>query len=217
MKPKVNFIILRHDVDRNPLNALNMARMENQLGLVSTYYFRCNKEVFNRKIIAEMQELNHEIGYHYEVLSKSRGNYESAIKLFEKELALFREICEVDTISMHGSPLSKYNNINLWDRYDFKDYGIKGDAVLSISDVPYFTDTGRNWNFNNNYRDLSQNDAKLDIKNTEELKSYLIKNKGKYYLSIHPERWSSSSYQWLLSYVFDLLANQAKKILHNTL
>ena len=36
-----------------------------------------------------------EVGYHYEVLSKARGDYEKAIELFENELIEFRKICDV--------------------------------------------------------------------------------------------------------------------------
>ncbi|NOR76977.1 MAG: hypothetical protein GQ523_00765 [Methanophagales archaeon] len=33
-------IVLRHDVDRRPGNALRMAELEHELGIQSTYYFR---------------------------------------------------------------------------------------------------------------------------------------------------------------------------------
>ena len=44
---------------------------------------------------------------------------------------------------MHGSPLSKWNDLDLWDNYDFKKYGILGEAFMSIDydNVDYFTDT----------------------------------------------------------------------------
>lgn len=34
-----NTIILRHDVDRKPQNALSMAKLEASLGIRSSYYF----------------------------------------------------------------------------------------------------------------------------------------------------------------------------------
>ena len=33
---------------------------------------------------------------------------------FEKNLRTFRLICDIKTISMHGSPLSPYNNLDMW-------------------------------------------------------------------------------------------------------
>ena len=35
-----NFVILRHDVDASPRNALSLALIEKKYGLKSTYYFR---------------------------------------------------------------------------------------------------------------------------------------------------------------------------------
>ena len=64
------FIILRHDVDKLPENALAMAQLENTMGIKSTYYFRTTKDVFDPVIIKKISELDHEIGYHYECLDE---------------------------------------------------------------------------------------------------------------------------------------------------
>ena len=61
-----NFFIIRHDVDRKPKNALSMANLESEKGIKSTYYFRSKSHVFQPEIILAIQELGHEIGYHYE-------------------------------------------------------------------------------------------------------------------------------------------------------
>ena len=107
-----------------------MAELEHELGIQSTYYFRV-PYTFKPDIIGKIRGLGHEVGYHYEVLSKANGDYEKAVELFEQELNEFRKICEVKTICMHGSPLSKYDNRDLWTRYDFRDFGIVGEAYLS--------------------------------------------------------------------------------------
>ena len=46
-----NYIILRHDVDRYPNNTLKMAKLEANLGIKSSYYFRIIKSVFKPNII----------------------------------------------------------------------------------------------------------------------------------------------------------------------
>lgn len=38
--PLEKVVILRHDVDRLPGNALKMARLEHEMGVQATYYFR---------------------------------------------------------------------------------------------------------------------------------------------------------------------------------
>ena len=65
-------IVLRHDIDRRPGNALRMAELEQELGIQSTYYFRF-PYTFKPDIIRKIQALGHEIGYHYEVLSKANS------------------------------------------------------------------------------------------------------------------------------------------------
>jgi hypothetical protein len=91
--------------------------------------------------------LGHEIGYHYEDLSLCKGNYESAIKHFEINLNKFRKIYPVKTICMHGSPLSKWDNRDLWKKYNYRDFGIIGEPYfdMDFDDVFYLTDTGRRW------------------------------------------------------------------------
>jgi len=68
--PQQKTIILRHDVDRLPDNALRMARLEHGMGIVATYYFRAVPESWDEGIIREIAFLGHEIGYHYENLSE---------------------------------------------------------------------------------------------------------------------------------------------------
>lgn len=144
-------IILKHDVDRLPENAVKMASMENLAGTKSSYYFRTIPAVYNEKSILAVAALGHEIGYNYEDLSLCRGDIELAIKSFESNLMKFRNICPVKTICMHGSPLSKYDNKKIWEKYDDRDYGVITDPSFDIDydEVFYITDTGRSWNNTN--------------------------------------------------------------------
>ena len=222
-KPKARSIILRHDVDRLPENALVMARIEKELGIKSTYFFRTIKSVFNPDIIGEIADMGHEIGYHYENLvavsrqhsafskkkieeirqdigtgvsqpgfqeqnqndrneKKSEGSeqklgvrsqdvgsgilglgfgkkkaecrkleaeslYELALEDFKQNLERLRKLYPVKTICMHGSPLSKYDSRDLWNVYDYRDFGIIGEPYFDVDfdKVLYLTDTGRRW------------------------------------------------------------------------
>jgi len=64
-----SLVILRHDVDRLPDNALRVAELEKRLGVRGSYYFRVVKQSFDAGIIREIAAMGHEIGYHYENLS----------------------------------------------------------------------------------------------------------------------------------------------------
>jgi hypothetical protein len=214
--PTSDFVILRHDVDSRPWMALKMAELESRLGINSTYYFRYTRKIFDPKIIKQIGNMGHEIGYHYEVLSKTGGNYEEAIDLFKFELSEFKKICDINTICMHGSVLSKYDNKKLWDIYSFSDFGIDGEAYLSTgADFSYFSDTGWEWNLKHKLRDLMPESAEEAlIDSTDDLfgiiDNTLIKN---IYLLVHPGNWTESSLDWYYILIKNKLFNGGKMLL----
>ncbi len=103
--PAPRVIILRHDVDRRPGNALKTARLEHDLGIPASYYFRAVPESWDEAVIREIAGLGHEIGYHYENLSACKGDEGCAWEDFQANLAQLRDLAPVTTICMHGSPL----------------------------------------------------------------------------------------------------------------
>ncbi len=213
-----NIIILRHDVDNKPNLALLMAKIEHRLGIKSTFYFRHNKDVFHPKIIKEICDLGHEIGYHYEVLSKMDGNFEEAIKLFRYELGNFRKICDIDTICMHGNTLSKYDNRDMWKVYNFTDFNIMGEAYLSMGSISnYFSDTGRSWNSKYKLRDLIHNKASPPtIQTTNDLLFYILNSNSKIiYVLSHPEIWADNTYDWWSMWAMNKMYNAAKLALRS--
>lgn len=207
--------ILRHDVDRKLKNALIMAELEYRMGIKSTYYFRY-PYTFDPNIILNIASLGHEIGYHYETLAKTGGDHKMAIRLFDRELREFKKIVDVKTICMHGSPLSKFDNRELWKYENFSKFGIIGEAYLSIKKVNYFSDTGRKWNSKNNIRDFLYGNSKnpININNTDELVSLTKRREiERFYILTHPERWSSNISDWANSYLKDCAFNIGKKVL----
>lgn len=215
------FCILRHDVDRKPASALKMARIEKDMDVRSTYYFRTKKHVFKPDIIRKIAALGHEIGYHYESLSDQQGNREEAIRDFRQNLERLRSIVPVTTIAMHGAPLSRFDNRDLWNiparnRFLIEKFGIKGEVYLDIdySDIAYISDTGRNWkSAKANLRDHVDSSIKVDLENRKALVEYLKKPHGKLIFQIHPERWSDSFTGYTVQFLTDMLINQVKRIL----
>ena len=210
-------VVLRHDVDRKPENALKMAELEHALGVCSTYYFR-HPATFVPEVIGRVQALGHEVGYHYEVLAKARGDYEEAIALFARELEEFRSLCDVRTICMHGSPLSRYDNRDLWKKYDFREFGIMGEAYLSMAGkgLRYLTDTGRNWGGKHSVRDAMPGVEPVppSVATTDDLARWIGSARVEgLYLTVHPERWAMDRSEWLISYSQDAVVNFGKSIL----
>jgi len=216
------YIILRHDVDRNPNRALQMARLEHEFNINTSYYFRFNKRTFQPNLVREIANMGHEIGYHYETLDKANGDYERAVQIFEFELEEIRKVIAVKTICMHGNPLTRWNNIDLWNKYDFKDLGIIGDAFLSFHEITYFSDTGRTWNnrfkikdrFPHNISSDGRDKENATVKSTDDL-IHLIKRESlqSIYIGVHPERWSGNLFGWMKSLAFDIGVNLGKQLI----
>lgn len=211
-----NFVLMRHDVDVSAKNALKIARIEEEFGICSTYYFRTTKKTFVPEIIQDIEKMGHEIGYHYETLSKTNGDYEKAIKLFENEVHKFRKICNLKTISMHGAVLSKYDSRDLWKYYDFRDFGLIGEAYLSVAkNLNYFTDTGRGWNSKNNLRDFIPGKTEHAFVETTDNLIELIESSqiSNFYITLHPNRWKSTVFDWSLWWLQELALNSGKRVL----
>jgi hypothetical protein len=209
-------IIFRHDVDRKIDMALKMARMEFEMNIRATYYFRYIPEVFKPSIIQKIKELNHEIGYHYEVLDKANGNHEQAILLFEKELESMREIADVRTICMHGNPIKPWSNRDLWKTYDYRKFGIFGEPYLSIdyNKFVYLSDTGRTWSGKYSVKDVVDKTFSEKISNSNDIIT-LIKS-GKYpniCLLVHPNRWSDDPVEWFGELIWQNIKNLGKQFL----
>lgn len=215
--PGMRGVIMRHDVDRLPGNALEMAKLEAKYNINSTYYFRIGKHTFKPKIIRAIAEMGHEIGYHYEDLSLADGNFEEGYRLFKFHLEALRKYAVVETIAMHGRPLSKYDNRDLWKRFDYQEEGIIGEAFLSIdySDIYYFTDTGRSWAETSvNLRDKVFVAQTMNLDTSKELSAFIKSNfQAKISIVAHPERWNSNWMKWMGYFGFDLMINLIKRSL----
>ncbi len=216
------FCLLRHDVDRKPGKALKMAIAEAEMEIKTTYYFRAKKHTFKKDIIQRIENLGHEIGYHYESLSDSNGNIKDAIADFEKNLAKFRKISETDTCAMHGRPFKPYDNRDIWRNKTNHDrltdvLKIKGEAYLDIdyTDILYINDTGRNWsNKKANMRDKVTSEVSIDFKTGSELLKYLSETPHKKIcFQIHPERWSDNYLEYFIVLLTDTAINAVKAII----
>ena len=146
-QPEGKTVILRHDIDRKPENALVIAEIEQEADLKASYYFRVVRHSYNEDIVKQIADMGHEIGYHYENMSTCNGDLRLAIDDFRLNLERLRRLYPVKTICMHGSPLSKWNNLDLWKKYDYRDYGIIVEPYFDVDfdEVFYLTDTGRRW------------------------------------------------------------------------
>jgi adenine-specific DNA methylase len=221
-------IILRHDVDRAVNRNLAMAKLEHSYGIKSTYYFRHIEETFKPEIILQMAKMEHEIGFHYEVIDKANGDIDKAIEIFRKELEDLRKVTEkvteINTVCMHGNPLKPWSNRDLWQKYDFRSFGLTGEPYISIdyNKVFYLTDTGRTWaDLKIRVKDTidrSENKAgansKTDptaISSTDDVIHLIQSEKvSQICLLVHPNRWCEDLGGWAKELLLQNVKNVGK-------
>ena len=121
---------------------------------------------------------------------------------------------------MHGSPRSKFDNRELWQKYDYKSLGIIGEPYLDIdwNQVYYLTDTGRRWDGGSvSVRDKvdSQNANLADINfhSTMDIINSLDKNRfpDRVMFTMPPQRWTNNIVLWTKELIWQNVKNQIKK------
>ncbi len=156
--------------------------------------------------------------------------------LFEQNLAKLRRLAPIETICMHGSPLSKYDNRKLWEKYDYRNFGIMGEPYLDINfaEVHYLTDTGRRWDGDRfSLRDKVKPGLMLSgrekvpqdkcyfkaveksMHSTFDIITALKNNlmPSVMMITIHPQRWNSRLMPWITELVLQNGKNAVKSII----
>jgi hypothetical protein len=191
---RLPIIFLRHDIDRFPHRALRMAKVENDLGVSSTYYFRYP---FSPRIIDMIAWLGHEIGFHYE-----NGN-------FRKGLEELRKIYPVKTATAHFKSIGK--------EIDLGSYAFDPMKEIDFTRCLYVTDTGGIFGSADNLRDWAPiNNLRTPTSPwvlggwLSSFIKYPIKNRDMVLLSCHPERWPESKLGFIQAELMDRMVNCAK-------
>ena len=225
-KPHKRGLVLRHDVDARPENSLRFARLQAEAGIGGSYYFRVVPQSYNPPIIKEIASLGHEVGYHYETMDhvsskfqvsssrlRSEDLIEAAYEEFCSNLEMIRKIVPVETICMHGSPRSKYDNKMIWDKYDYKSLGLIGEPYFDIDfrKVGYLTDTGRRWNGDKvSIRDKVNNPFNFNFRSTQDIINSVHQLPNQVMFTFHPQRWNSRTLPWIKEFVWQNTKNGIK-------
>ena len=170
--------------------------------------------------------MGHEIGYHYETMDTCRGNIDKAYNEFCRNLELFRKLVPIDTICMHGSPLSKFDNRAIWEKYDYHKLGLIAEPYfdLDFNQTYYITDTGRRWdNDTVSIRDkaLKNNSTTNRLFKTLQYHSTfdIIKAlehgdfPNRAMITIHPQRWTDKPLPWFKEFLWQNVKNPIKRVL----
>lgn len=208
-QPKdIRYIVFKHDVETNVGKALRLAEMEHKYGINGTYYVQgyLLNDPQNIAMLKRIQEMGHEISYHYDVLDANGGDYEKADKDFSKWLKKFdSEGFVFKTICQHGNPVKERSGYNS-NRDFFRNAEIKSkypdlvDMVVNYSEhikrpYKYISDAGYIWKHitEPEINDLNPHAETRIIGNFEKLFKFILSSNCGIVLSTHPHRWENSA------------------------
>ncbi|MGC8839499.1 MAG: hypothetical protein ACP5UM_13935 [Anaerolineae bacterium] len=143
-------LLMRHDIDLLPRNALRFAEIEAKFGVRATYFVRLHGRYYNPfdletyRVLKAIRDQGHEIGLHYEPEFAALVG-ESARDLLRREKAALEAILEVEIVSaaMHNPSLSR----DALGPEDLAAVGIHREAYHApfSTEFKYLSDSGARW------------------------------------------------------------------------
>lgn len=164
---------LRHDVDYCVYNAYEMAVLENQLNIISSYFFLLDNDNYNllskqsRAKVCQIAQMGHEIALHFDVANYEPAHYAKTIKL-QKDCLEDITGKEITSISYHNPGIVGLNNLSLDDEF----FGLNNTYSS---------------NFNKSFTYIS--DSFCRFKNPNILQSIQAQEYSNIHLLIHPIWW----------------------------
>lgn len=207
-RPSSPFVVLKHDVETNTRRALDLAHIESRYSHRGSYYVQAYLLTRQRDVenLRQIQQLGHEVSYHYDVMDKNQGAIDEAIREFGSNLDLFeRHGFVVRTVCQHGNPVIERMGYSS-NRDFFRDsrvlelYGHITEMMVNFrsrsgSDYRYVSDAGYQWHLisdpeNGGVADQDQ-DSRHPLTDTDEI-LLMLASGDPVIVSIHPHRWHRS-------------------------
>lgn len=203
------FIILKHDVETNPVKALRLAQIEHKYGHCGSYYVQAyllNTPRYVRTL-KKIQELGHEVSYHHDVMDSAKGNIADAIEEFDVNLKKFNdENFDAVTVCQHGNPVIKREGYTS-NRDFFRDASVQlrysgiYDIMVNYKEqinvrYKYISDAGYGWKviFDPETNDVVPSDDKnIPIESIDEIVG-MARGKTPLIISTHPHRWQPNRF-----------------------
>lgn len=147
-------VIMRHDIDSSVTKALELASLENEKGIGSTYFFLLNTEFYNvgakdsREMIRQIHKMGHSIGLHFDETiypAADTSDDEKFEKIVMRERDMLSAILdiEVDAVSMHR-PSKGFLDRNM----RFKEIVNAYQQRFFNSEFKYLSDSRMRWREN---------------------------------------------------------------------
>lgn len=187
------FIILRHDVEFSPERAYNLAKVESEADVSSTYFFQVTNNAYNiiskrnMEYLREILEMGHHVGLHFHLNGMTDLEQIQERILYEAKLLSYYLGIEVDRFSFHRPSELVLKNATFFkgliNAYapEFFTYYSPEDEAPKVA-VKYIADSKNEWQYTAPYTYPSE----------EFFKEY-----DKIQILCHPYSWTPVGYDTL--------------------
>lgn len=222
-----NYLVLKHDVETDVSRACALAQIEQKYGHKGSYYVQAYllDSPANVQMLQQMQNMGHEISYHYDVMDSCKGDLDKAVLEFDANKKKFEDNgFMLETLCQHGNPIVE--RVGYTSNRDFFRsqkvqvlYPDLCDIMVNFkamrrTDYTYYSDAGRQ--FKMIYDPLTNDIVNSDDRNVvyPDLDSVLNSFDGQnVIISTHPHRWTKSAALYRVKTAFFKMIKEIAKIL----
>ncbi len=191
---KQKIVVNRIDIDLSVKKAKVLLSIFNNLNIKGTFFIRLHASEYNPfsfenyKIIREIVDSGHEIGYHSEVIDQAFIWKEDAAKCLLRDIRVIEEIfsTKVKGVASHGG-MTGLNNLDFWTYKKASDFGLLYEAYDEQPNFNLFNTSlylsDSNWTYWKAYKNGS-----LLLNDNRSLSGH-INESNLIYLLIHPETY----------------------------
>lgn len=140
-------VILRHDIDNSLTKAEELAHVEQELGVTSTYFVLLTSDFYNiasknsLEMLRTIQSMGHELGLHFDEKAYPESTPEEMVERILRERDILSSILEapVTTVSMHRpGKFTLEADLNIPGM-------INSYGQIFFHDFKYLSDSRRRW------------------------------------------------------------------------
>lgn len=188
-------IVNRVDIDLSVKKADRLVEIFNKLGIKATFFLRLHATEYNPfsfenyRIIKNIIETGHEIGYHSEIIDQSLIWNEDAAKCLKRDITIINKIFNLNIkgVASHGG-MTGLNNLDFWKDNKAVDFGLLYETYDSQPDFDLFNNSfyisDSEW-----VRWKCYNMGKFVQGDNRSIAEHLIDEHPLIYILIHPETY----------------------------
>jgi hypothetical protein len=143
-------LLMRHDIDFLPQNALRFAQIEAGFGVRATYFVRLHAQQYNPfnlqtyRILKTIRDHGHEIGLHYEPEFAGLVG-EDPLEMVRREKQILEQMLEIEVVSAAAHNPSQSGRVIAAE--DLQVLGIRNEvyAPRFTAEMKYISDSGARW------------------------------------------------------------------------